>query len=152
MGDLREEIARLRSLTPELNAVTERAAKVVQAVERFLTEECQLGIAASIDTNVTYSEDEDYRGGHVLEYSRWDGQFRILVSDFLAHINGEREITNQTPWANATRDRKLATINAIPDLLRAISRRIEITITEASKQADVVETYLKDIGIKGVDQ
>ena len=150
MGDLRAEIARLRSLTPQLNAVTDRAAKIVQAVEHFLNEECQLAISASIDTNVTYSPEGDYRGGHLLEYARWEGKFRIIVSDFLAAIHGDIEISERTLWANATRERKLATINAIPDLLREISRCIESTIKGADEQATVVEDYLKDLGIKGV--
>lgn len=42
--DLRKEIAQLRALTPELNAVTENAMKIILAVEHFLTEECQLGL------------------------------------------------------------------------------------------------------------
>ena len=147
MGDLREEIARLRSLTPELNAVTDRAAKLVLAVEHFLNDECQLGIPTYVETNVEYSDDEHYRYGKRLEYSRWEGVFRLIVSDFIAHQQGEMEISERAPWVSSTRDRKLATIDAIPELLNKISQRVVATIRDANESAELVESYLTDLGI-----
>jgi hypothetical protein len=62
--------------------------------------------------------------------------------------NGPKYFSNQTPWINATRDRKLATIDGIPNLLSEIARRVESTIRDANKSAEKVEKYLADLGVK----
>ena len=66
MGDLKKEIAP-PPLTPDLNAATERATKLVLAVEHFLSEECQLGIPASI--RISEGMDED---GRISQESGWN--------------------------------------------------------------------------------
>jgi hypothetical protein len=148
MGDLREEIARLRSLTPELNAATDRATKLVVAVERFLNDECQFGISASVDFNFCEPDDgSPFRYGDRMEYARWEGKFRIIASNFRAPANGDEEIDERVPWVMATRDRKLSTINGIPKLLDAIHRRVRMTIRDAHQNAGMVEAYLKELGV-----
>jgi hypothetical protein len=148
MGDLRQEISRLRALTPQLNAATDRAAKIVLAVERFLDEECQLGLSAHIDIDENDPEERSWPAGTRMEYGRWEGKFRLIVADFETYPDGDTNITNRLPWAACTRDRKLSTISLIPCLLRRIAARIESTIKHANSQAGDVEGYLKELGIE----
>lgn len=149
MGDLRSRIAHLRSLTPELNAATDRATRLVQAVEHFLDEECRLGIPAYVEINTEDSNNGQFRSGNRLEYARWEGKFRLLVSDFWEDANDPEgpNITDRLPWVNCTRDRKLATIYGIPHLLDRIAKRVESTIRDANETSSTVESYLADLGV-----
>jgi hypothetical protein len=145
--DLRMEIANLRSLTPELNAVTDRAATLVLAVEHFLNEECQLAIPASVQCVLGDENNGRVRFGVQLEYSRWEGKFRLIVADFVKDDRDDEDISNRLPWANCTRDRKLATVDLIPHLLMRIGKTVQSTIKDAKKNADAVEQCLADLGI-----
>src|SRR4051812_18237487 len=117
MGDFAKEIARLRSLTPQLNAVTDRATKLVVAVEQFLNDECQLGIPAYIEMDEWQEDGDSVRYGTRLEYGKWEGKLRLLVCDYEAPCNGPMYFTERMPWINATRSKKLATIPGIRDLM-----------------------------------
>ena len=150
--DLRKEIAHLRSLTPELNAVTENATKIVLAVEHFLTEECQLGLPAVVSIQEGDRDNGTTTYGTRLEYSRWEGRYRLCVSSFQDHDGDDTEVTDRNVWVNCTRDRKLGTIMLIPKLLEEISRRVQSVITETKEQSVKVQAYLMQLGIKGVDQ
>ncbi len=146
MGDLRIELARLRKLTPELNAATDRATKVVLAVEKFLNEECQLGIPSYAQ----YNEWDDGRGtssGMRLEYARHEGTFRVLITEFTEYPDGDFVIREKQPWVNCTRHRKLESVHLIPRLLDSIAKRVRSTITDANENADKVEGYLVDLGV-----
>jgi hypothetical protein len=152
MGDLRKEIAHLRSLTPELNAVTDRATKIVLAVEHFLNDECQLGLPAFV-----CHQDGDEENGVVcygtrLEYSRWEGKFRLVVSNYKEVEGFDQEVSDRNAWVNCTRDRKLETVIYIPALLKEIERRVVTTIADAKKQSSIVENYLAELGIARNDQ
>jgi hypothetical protein len=148
MGDFKAELTRLRALTPELNAATDRATKLVLAVEQFLNDECQLGIPAYVELNTWQEDGASVRSGNRLEYSKWEGKFRLVVSDFEEDPNnGQMYVSDRLPWVNATRDRKLATIDGIPTLLSAIAKRVESTIRDANNSAGAVEAYLGDLGV-----
>ena len=77
---LRDQIAQLRAMAPQLHAVTDEAARIVQLVESFLSEECKLGLSAYVVV-----ERQDFDDGSDfttrLEYGRSDNQFRLIVSD-----------------------------------------------------------------------
>jgi hypothetical protein len=148
LGDLKNELARLRALTPKLNAATDRATKVVLAVERFLYDECEFGLVASIRVIEGRDEDESIESGQVLEYGRWDGRFKLLVYDFEAPCNGPTFYGEKTPWINAPRNKKLATVYAIPSLLREVGRVVEKAIREADSDTSTIEHFLADLGVK----
>jgi hypothetical protein len=152
MGDLRKEIARLRSLTPELNAVTDRATKIVLAVEHFLNDECQLGLPAFVCHQDGDAENGVVCYGTRLEYSRWEGKFRLVVSNYKDVEGFDQEISDRNAWVNCTRDRKLETVIYIPALLKEIERRVLTTIAEANKHSGIVESYLAELGIAREDQ
>src|ERR1700720_4147332 len=104
MGDLKAELVRLRALTPELNAATDRATKLVLAVERFLGEECQLGIPAYVELNEWQEDGDSVRYGIRLEYARFEGKFRLVVCDYEAPCSGPMYFSDRSLWVNATRD------------------------------------------------
>jgi hypothetical protein len=150
--DLRKEIAHLRSLTPELNAVTDNAAKIILAVEHFLTEECQLGLPVVVSIQEGDRDNGTTTYGTRLEYTRWEGKYRICVSSYEDHDGYETEVTDRNVWVNCTRDRKLDTIMLVPRLLQEVSQKVKRVITHTKEQSAEVEAYLKQLGIKGVDQ
>jgi hypothetical protein len=146
MGDLRKELARLRELTPELNAATDRATKLALAIERFLGEECQFGIPAYVEFD-QWDNGQGVDTGKRLEYERVEGKFRLTLVDFERYQDGEYRFSDQTLWVSATRDRKLGSIEVMPKLLDRIAEKVAYTIKEANKSAEVVEAYLKDLGV-----
>lgn len=146
---LRDQIARLRTLSPKLNAVTDEATLLVEAVEHFLNEECKFGIPAFTEIS---SASEDDRGaewdrGTRLEYSRIEGKFRLVVSEYETDPVGDTTISNRMAWTASPRDTKLWTIRFIPNLLERIAKRIEWTIRDAEEQSAVVKNHLREFGI-----
>src|SRR5687768_10043052 len=74
-ADLSAAIAKLRQLSPKLNHVTDEANQVVSMVERFLNEECRIGIPCAV---MAWAGDENDDTGF-LAYDRHGGRFRIVV-------------------------------------------------------------------------
>ena len=86
--------------------------------------------------------------GTRLEYTRWEGKYRLCVSSFVQHDGYEDEITERNAWVNCTRDRKLDTIMFIPMLLDRISERVQSVISDTKKQSAKVREYLAQLEIK----
>src|SRR4051794_21844527 len=79
---LREQIERLRSVAPKLNAATEEAARVLQEVEKFLGEVLSLGISAtSSDFHEEPADPSDAGDERIivyrLAYDRLHGKFQF---------------------------------------------------------------------------
>src|SRR5947209_6353375 len=112
---LRDQIAQLRAITPKLHAVTDEAARIVQVVESFLSDECRLGLTAHVnfDSHFHQRDGSDYLWR--LEYGRIDGQFRLIVSEIDSDPSGEESCLSRTAWVNCTREVKLRTVEHIPD-------------------------------------
>src|ERR1700728_1843408 len=72
---LTNSLVSLRTLSSRLNKATDEANEVVQAVEKFLNDECSIGIPLSITTH----EDDDLDAEIALGYARCNGRFRIVV-------------------------------------------------------------------------
>jgi len=145
---LREQIAQLRAITPQLHAVTDEAARIVQLVESFLGDECKLGLHAHVNFD-RHDFDDGSEFCRRLEYGRIDGQFRLIVSDVDTDPSGEESCRNRTPWVNCTREIKLRTVEYIPDLLAAISQRVAFTIKQTQDATVKVNELLRDLGIAG---
>jgi hypothetical protein len=128
---LRDAIEALRAVSPRLNSITDLANETVRDVERFLNEECSIGIPASLKI------DEDVERGIVtfLEYRRVGPRFRIAV--VVIREDGEEELFAK-PWADCARDEKLKSFNFLPELLAAIAFL-------AHKQINPVESTTKAI-------
>lgn len=139
---LREQIGRLRALAPELNAVTDKAALLIQAVEKFLDEDCKFGLSAH---TVMTSEDLRHDGTEEmwLEYTRVDGKFRICVSYVTCDPMGEYNFHSRTVWSSCPRELKLESVDHIPDLLKAVGRRVENTINSGKVAVETVDQFLQ---------
>ena len=140
--NLREQIGRLRALAPELNAVTDKAALLIQAVEKFLDEECKFGLSAHA---VMGSEEigDGAEGQTWLEYTRVDGRFRICVTEILCDPTGEYHTRSRAVWASCPREWKLGSVDHIPDLLSAVGKRVENTIKSGKSAVETVDQFLQ---------
>jgi hypothetical protein len=147
--NLREQIGVLRALAPGLNAVTDKAASLIQAVEHFLGEELRLSLSASVQMYASSDEhmsavEEQTR----LEYVRIDGKFRICIAEsYHDYRDGSSSTTSRTLWDSCTRQEKLASVDYIPALLRAIAWKVKSTIEEGQKAAASVDQYLQEMGV-----
>lgn len=142
--DIRQQVVRLRDLSPRLNRVTDDASRVVQAVEKFLNDECSIGIPARI----RYKSVEDDNGcqeDYYLHYGRFDGKFRLFVTESLT-IQGSHDHATETAWSSCRRDVKLASFQAIPQLLQAISDQVEKAIQETEGASTTIAALLNAMG------
>src|SRR5437868_15537433 len=81
VNDLRQAVNKLRALAPQLNNAVDEANRVVAVVERFLAQECHLGVEADIP--VTYNDKG--KATLLLKYGPVEGSYRIA----LTHSDGE---------------------------------------------------------------
>ena len=95
-----------------------------------------------------YCDEEDqYERGNRLEYTRIDGKFCLVVSEYETHISGDTTISNRMAWSGCPRDVKLQTIDHIPALLDNIAKRIESTIEDAEEKSETIRRQLKEFGV-----
>jgi hypothetical protein len=130
--ELRQKVERLRALAPKLNAATEEAGRIVQAVETLLSEELSLGVSAmsSWFDRVALDTDEDGTERQLvsyLTYCRYAGQYRICVNH-VTEVAGGRYVGDfdfhseeYVPWSSCPREVKLGSYAKLPELLDSIA-------------------------------
>jgi hypothetical protein len=143
---LRDQIAQLRAITPQLHAITDEAALIVQKVEAFLGEECKLGLSAGLKFD-QHDDGNTYEFYRRLDYTRIDNQFRLVVSEYEEYPSGDATQLSRSAWVNCTREMKLRTIEIIPDLLEVIGQTVQKTIKQTQAAALKVNELLHDLGI-----
>src|SRR5262245_42976811 len=130
--DLKNSLQALREIAPNLNKMSDEAAKIIRETERAL-QELNLGIAAEV---VVSSENKSSK---VTEWTSLafkrapfdPGEktlFRVMVveersTDFGDDRNFSQrawKITSETPWLECSRDVKLATFPKLPALLEEL--------------------------------
>src|SRR5258706_3488731 len=138
---LNKSIEHLRTLSPKLNKATDLANAAVAVVEKFLNDECSLGIPARKTAWVNEGE-----SSLDLAYERVNGKFRIAIIEEewipiegqLPHF-GECRHPEQRPWAESSRGDKLRTFAALPTLLDAIVTEVEAAIQKIDETVAAVE-------------
>lgn len=143
---LRDQIAHLKAITPQLHAVTDDAERLVQLIEKFLGEECKLGLTA----HVSFDQHEWPDGTEScsrLAYGRIDAQYRLMIYTADIDQSGEENHSNRTAWVNCTREVKLDTIQHIRGLLDAIAQRISSTIKRTQESTVMLRELLQGLGI-----
>lgn len=115
MQDLSVTLERLRDASANLNKLSTELNSYVSRVENYL-EECGVGIPVSITTG----------DGLKLSYCRLGSKFRLVV------VAGEAV----TPWSDSSRDVKLRTISALPDLLAQLEQAIKQNTATVSATLD----------------
>lgn len=128
--DLSKSLRELRNSTDELNTLTDQANDLVRRTERYLSEECRVGGPAS--THIAWM-DQTAEGpnGEIgpewstfLWYKRHKGEHRIMVEHTLDY-----DVHESKPWAECSRDVKLETINALPDLIKELLKKVNEQIS-----------------------
>jgi hypothetical protein len=161
---LTSRIVRLRALTPQLNQVTDDAARLVARVEKFLNEDVRISIPASVIVGALaeneHEEDELFNCEPewvALRYDRHGSKYRILVSvfEYKCDKNGcaldydEIERSSDVPWAEASRFLKLSTIHHLPSLLDKLIRQAEEEIEEVPNVASTIEEMMAALEAPG---
>ncbi|MEW4570102.1 hypothetical protein AB1L88_19730 [Tautonia sp. JC769] len=145
---LRQQIARLRELAPELNEVTDKATRLVGVVEKFLNEELSLGIPCRVTVSDSWDPSDELRHCKDLHYGRFEGKFRLYVAEYTIYHDGEGDNYKETPWSSCPRDLKLASFQKIPDLLADLTKKVEQAIKETEGTGKTIQELLKAIGGK----
>jgi len=129
VNDLRQAVNKLRALAPQLNNAVDEANRVVAVVERFLAQECHLGVEADIP--VTYNDKG--KATLLLKYGPVEGSYRIA----LTHSDGESRFVTH-PWANCDRSEKLTSFAVLPRLLMAVAKAVETQIASTTATVTTV--------------
>lgn len=141
---LRDQIAHLRVLSPQLNDVTDQASKLVQRVERLLVDELSIGIACSAPV---LSEQNDAIGltKHVtLDFDRFEGKFRLFVKTKTL-VDGSLDESWKL-WGELPRDMKLLSFQRIPELLADLAAKVQKAIRETEGASRTILELVGAIG------
>jgi hypothetical protein len=130
----------LRNLSTRLNTITDRANESVREVEKFLNEECSIGIKAHIKIR----DIADGVPEANLEYRRVGSRYRIAVVE----INEQGQDTKVKPWTDCSRNDKLSSFEFLPELLANIASSVEESLQEAETTARKVADAIAALGKK----
>jgi len=137
------ESARLRAVhdaAKRLNEITDRAAESVKTVEKYLAEECKVGVEAAVTVESGVDEDNGVSWWTELKFCRIGQRFRIAVVEG-HNVDGPPEETT-TPWSDCRREMKLKTIKVLPQLLDAVIAEIDRHIADAEQAVEDVGAML----------
>lgn len=111
---LKEAIDQLRTMSVQLNEATDVATATILRVEKFLNEECSIGMWGMVEQKNETDPHSDYVA---IRYDRYEGQFRIM-----ALIRRGDDPVAFKPWVNCNRETKLKTFLMLPGLIRVIAQ------------------------------
>ena len=137
-SDLSLAINKLRALSPQLNAAVIEADRVVALVERFLVEECGLGVEAEIPLHYN----DKGKAVTLLRYASVNGAFRIAVT----HTDGSTHFVTR-PWSDCDRNQRLVSFTALPKLLIAVAKSVEQQIASTTTTAGTVGQIISALGV-----
>ena len=141
-------LEQIRTLTPRINAASDRAAKIVRRVEAFLQES---GAAGPVEAGEVGSGDETW----MLAYTRVADKQRIVIRH--ARIRRDEQgapidlddfglprfhTVSESPWGDASRGLRLRTFALLPDLLGQLAERAEEDAERADEAAAAIEELL----------
>lgn len=137
--DLDLAIDEIRKLSPQLNEVTDEAAEVVGTVERFLNETCSIGLPVQVTVKLCPDDTK-----LCLEYGRVNGKFRIAVSLWGLNEDGDFARTLfRKPWLSCPRAEKLASFEALPELLEEIASEADSAVEGTASMSSTVKSVLQ---------
>jgi hypothetical protein len=138
--DLSKQLRELQKASDDLNDITDRANDIVGRVEAFLGEQCRVGGEASVPVAFDDADGASEEGPEwetYLQYGRFKGKFRFLVTHT---INGDPHETK--PWTECSRDIKLKTVEALPELIGKLLETVKSQIGDARAKIDLLEAML----------
>lgn len=137
-SDLSLAVSKLRSLSPQLNAAVVEADRVVALVERFLAQECSLGVEAEVPLHYN----DKGKAVTLLRYASVNGTFRISVT----HTDGSTHFVTR-PWSECDRNQRLVSFSALPKLLIAVAKAVEQQIASTTSTVGTVGQIISALGI-----
>jgi hypothetical protein len=149
--EIYKSIDRLRKLSPTLNKATDEAKGVVKTVEKFLNEDCGIGLPTylSIETKRPQgcTDDLDDFEGLSIGFDKVNEiHFGIVVQ---RNTSSEDESVprhiekNRTPWHMCPRAEKLKTLPYLPRLLETIADEAERSIKSVSEVKKTIDAMMK---------
>lgn len=167
--NLSESLKSLRSTSAKLNAATDAAKDVVARVEKFLNDECSLGLPVEVyvggdpaSAPASIEQDDDrprvFTNDTYLCYCRVGGSFRIAIrQDLSEDVSAATGIANDwttvspgdpEAWASAPRDLKLRTVPKLTKLLEQIVAKANETVTSTEQAVETAKKVLAALGDK----
>jgi hypothetical protein len=131
-ASLRESLATIRKHAPTFNTLSDQVNEVVSKVERFLAEECSIGIQARV---IVATGDD---GEVTLEYRRYERHFRIVVVQ--TDPTGIEKMVQ--PWSECIRGLKIKAAHCLPKLVAEIADTIQQQFAETEAAANAVRDAL----------
>ncbi|MFH1108734.1 MAG: hypothetical protein V1790_06020 [Planctomycetota bacterium] len=154
--ELKNHIERIRSLSPKLNEATDQAAAIVDRVEKFLSDECSVGITARVRFTDAVEREAPRKGLSetlYLVYERIAGKFRVgvavewwgqkAVNFSISFLTPERIKREVTAWPSVDRETKLAAFEKLPEVLQEIAEKTEKATASVGAAAKSAEAILK---------
>ena len=126
--DVRNGLAKLRSIAPELNAACDAATTVVRKLEKILTD-LNLGISAETAEFERRIEDADGESSMLtyrLAFGRLGQKYQIHIREDLVYQDepGGDLVwlrSEQLPWSSCPRDLRFLAFSALPQLVERIA-------------------------------
>lgn len=147
-NSLKDSVETLRQVTPRLNRATDKANQTVQAIEKFLNDECGLGMPAAV-----FGDDTD--NGYVeIGYQRVGGRFRIAVrewtyirdhdGEFVEDEDGEKraKTSDWIAWSECGRTTKLLAFPKLPYLLEKLGASLKNIVACVNETAEAAAQIL----------
>ena len=151
--ELSEAIEQIRKLSPKLNTVTDQADAVLVQIEKFLNEECSIGIPGEVCISDTPVESTD--GGEErwcsksLVYERVEGRYRTAIKSVTCTRDHDGDIREEPddviPWPRCPRNEKLAAFNSLPSLLQDIAKKATAAVKNTEKATATLESIVNAI-------
>ncbi len=138
---LRPRLDRLQTLAKNLNAVSDEISKVVQGVEAHLSDTLRIGVTASVLIERDEDPTETICIRRELVYGRHGPKFRFYVAETTS-VDGNRDLLEQTPWANCPRDMKLLSFQKLPELLDELARQVEALLDQVDVGYDAIQAMI----------
>jgi hypothetical protein len=134
--DLSKQLRELQKSTDYLNGLTDKANEIVRRTESFLKEKCRVGKRAGVPAPSLH-QDDDPDGPEwetYLEYERWKGDFRIVVTHLV-----DGNVHETKPWAECSRDVKLKTLDALPNLVGELLKKVKEQVADIQATVDLLD-------------
>lgn len=147
--ELKHAVERLRALSPKLNKTTDDANRTVQTVEKFLVEECSIGLVAQVDEPGYMGKSPYYQIG----FDRLDGKFRIVVTTVQWFSDDQKPVSQNADdadryteevaaWASCPRAVKLRTLPLLPSLLEKLASEAEQAIETTDEAVNAIHSLI----------
>jgi len=140
--ELRQAMEQLRAICPQLNQATDEATRLIVRVEKFLNQECSLGIPTGVIMSETPGV-ADLVTRVELKYGRSErGLFGLYISTKV--LAGQDQVVSRTavPLLRASREEKLNSVAELPRLLAKLAQKAADMAAKAKASTQTVSRVM----------